>query len=114
MDREEIVEVVRRALSGCATSRGWRLREERDPLAVAVVTRLEEAGLLPTGPAHRAADLSEGSVVATDKVAWIKESQFLDVPWTSSQRGNLVGNRVVDEALARGARVLRVGTGREG
>lgn len=62
---------------------------------------------------YRAADLPEGSVVATEQVAWIKEARFIDVPWTCSQRGELVGNRDVDRALADGAQVLRVGTGTE-
>jgi hypothetical protein len=47
---EETVELVRRALSRCATSRGYRLRDERDPLARAVVGALGETGKLRPEP----------------------------------------------------------------
>lgn len=50
MSNEKAVEVVRLALSGCATRRGYRLRDEREPLARAAVEALESAGMLRSQP----------------------------------------------------------------
>ena len=58
----------------------------------------------------RAADLPEGSVVANAGSAWIKRSPGTS-PWRSTA-GIYVPDELVDEALSRGADVLRVGDGR--
>ncbi len=57
-----------------------------------------------------AAELPEGSVVATEHTAWIRT----DIPVGGSQwkstNGSLVGDWKIDQALTvRGAKVLRVG-----
>lgn len=62
---------------------------------------------------YRAADLPEGSVVAHPRIAWIKGT----FGWHVTGGKELDYNRPdsdVDNALAYGAQVLRVGTGQEG
>lgn len=61
----------------------------------------------------RVADLPEGSVVAKRLTAWIKTNPVPDAPWQSTN-GSYVTDATVDDALARGAKVLRVGKGEEG
>jgi hypothetical protein len=64
-------------------------------------------------PTPRAADLPEGSVVAEIGLAWIKGSQ----DWwyaTGIHREHPYLNEEIDQRLAAGAGVLRVGTGGEG
>lgn len=71
--------------------------------------------IMPADPAPtwRAADLPEGSVVATEDRAWIKSNPWPLYPWNGSD-GSEYDDQMVDEALANGAQVLRVGTGKEG
>jgi hypothetical protein len=63
-----------------------------------------------------AAELPEGSVVATDRKAWIKVYPGSDAPWRStSNLGVGVNNERVQHELDTGrGTVLRVGTGQEG
>lgn len=61
---------------------------------------------------YRAADLPAGSVVANRLRAWIKGSPF-DHRWQGTNGGR-AGNDTIDGELARGAEVLRYGTGEEG
>jgi hypothetical protein len=64
-------------------------------------------------PAPRAADLPERSVVASEHHAYIKNHPTPTAPWRGTS-GGYFADWKVDEELASGARVLRVGTGREG
>jgi hypothetical protein len=57
-----------------------------------------------------AADLPDHSVVADDTTAWIKTYPNVYTPWRGTN-GSSVGGWRIDEALANGAQVLRVGTG---
>lgn len=61
-------------------------------------------------PEVRAADLPDGSVVANHRKAWIKNHPALHYPWSTTD-GSVGQDHNVDDALANGATVLRVGTG---
>jgi hypothetical protein len=58
----------------------------------------------------RAADLPEGSTVATDRKAFIKNHPTLTAPWRGTD-GGYHGDWSVQKALDAGAQVLRVGDG---
>ncbi len=55
-----------------------------------------------------AADLPEGSVVATANFAYMKRDPWCDPPWESNSGARLSDSDMQD-LLARGAKVLRVG-----
>jgi hypothetical protein len=61
----------------------------------------------------RAADLPEGSVVATTKRVWIKRRDRIDGPyWIAAEAYAFpVSNLAIDSELRHGADVLRVGDG---
>jgi hypothetical protein len=59
-----------------------------------------------------AANLSDGSVVADHRRAFIKNHPTPNAPWRGTD-GGYHYNRSIDEALANGAVVLREGTGEE-
>lgn len=58
---------------------------------------------------YRAADLPEGSVVALNKIAWIKGRDW----WHATGIGSPYLDSDVDQRIDAGAQVLRVGTGEE-
>jgi hypothetical protein len=62
-----------------------------------------------------AADLPEGSVVATEGKAYVRATDGAPegAPWRGTN-GGYFGDWKVDEELANGAQVLRVGTGAGG
>lgn len=59
-----------------------------------------------------AAELSDGSVVADHRRAFIKNHPTTTAAWRGTD-GGYHGDWSVDEALANGAIVLRDGTGKE-
>ncbi len=60
----------------------------------------------------RAVDLPVGSVVATTEHAYIRADNSRHYPWRVTNGGRY-SNHDIDEALAAGAQVLRVGDGTE-
>ena len=56
----------------------------------------------------KAADLPDGSVVADDNTAWIKNHPTVTAAWRGTD-GGYAGNWLVDKALEKGAQVLRGG-----
>lgn len=64
---------------------------------------------------YRAADLPEGSVVATDITVWMasRDADERGPRW-DGLLGSETDDDAIDRLLATGARVLRVGNGQEG
>ena len=61
-------------------------------------------------PKPRAADLSDGTVIATAEVAYIKNHPSRWSQWRGTNGGHL-SDAHLDERLASGAQVLRIGDG---
>jgi hypothetical protein len=63
---------------------------------------------------RRAADLPQGSVVATTRHVWIKEDASSINPWAGyCETVRALSDDYIDDRLADGAEVLRVGSGTE-